>query len=139
METLDRLAELFKVLMHPTRLAILEALRPGEQCVCHLEATLNLSQSYISQHLAVLRQADLVAARREGWNVYYRVSQPEIFAVLDAASVMLAESVAELRPAACACPKCQGKPLNTLVEPRPSPSRSAATPAGVPAQIGENG
>lgn len=123
MQALDRLAELFKVLMHPSRLAILEALRPGEQCVCHLEATLGLSQSYISQHLAVLRQADLVAARREGWNVYYQVVQPEVFAVLDAASDMLSRhgvvdwpAAPGPRPTACGCPKCQGQPLNTPVD-----------------------
>jgi DNA-binding transcriptional ArsR family regulator len=129
METLDPRAELFKMLMHPTRLAILEALRGGEQCVCHLEATLGQAQSYISQHLAVLRQADLVAARREGWNVYYRVSRPAVFAVLDAAGAMLtgsgavarpaAEDLSGLRPVACCCPKCQGQPLDTLVERNP--------------------
>ncbi len=119
MQSLDRLAELFKILMHPSRLAILEALRSGEQCVCHLEATLGLSQSYISQHLAVLRQAELVTTRREGWNVYYGVSRPEVFGVLDAAGEMLSlerPAEGELRPSACSCPKCQGVPLNTVVE-----------------------
>ncbi len=112
----DSLAELFKVLMHPTRLAILQILRSGEQCVCHIEATLGLSQAYISQHLAVLRQAGLVEPRRDGWNVYYQIARPEVFHVLDAAGAMLARhepaaslSEDEIKPAACGCPKCQGQ------------------------------
>jgi DNA-binding transcriptional ArsR family regulator len=116
MDTSNSLAELFKVLTHPTRLAILQILRSGEQCVCHIEATLGMSQAYISQHLAVLRQAGLVESRRDGWNVYYQIARPEVFSVLNAASSLLAryEPVApavgsELKPAACGCPKCQGQ------------------------------
>ena len=54
----------FKALMHPTRMAILDALREGEQCVCHMEAAFGLRQAHISQHLMVLRDAGLVADRR---------------------------------------------------------------------------
>ncbi|MEK7328155.1 MAG: metalloregulator ArsR/SmtB family transcription factor, partial [Chloroflexota bacterium] len=78
-------AKLFKVLMHPVRLAILNVLRDGEACVCHLEAALGYRQAYISQQLMVLREAGLVEDRREGWNIYYRVAKPEVFAVIDAA------------------------------------------------------
>jgi ArsR family transcriptional regulator len=60
METYQTQAQLFKVLMHPTRLAILEELRGGEQCVCHMESKFGLRQAYISQHLMVLRDAGLV-------------------------------------------------------------------------------
>ncbi len=44
-------ANIIKTLMHPTRLSILEILRDGEQCVCHIEAVLGQRQAYISQHL----------------------------------------------------------------------------------------
>ena len=77
-------AQLFKVLTHPIRLAILEELRGGEQCVCHMEAVFGLRQAYISQHLMVLRDAGLVTDRRDGWNAFYRVSKPEIYKVIDA-------------------------------------------------------
>ena len=85
MDTLENAAALFKLLSHPSRLAILQVLRDGEECVCHLEATLGLRQAYISQQLMVLRQVGLVADRREGWNVFYRVVKPEVYALLDAA------------------------------------------------------
>jgi ArsR family transcriptional regulator len=81
-------AKLFKTLMHPARLRILDILRGGEECVCHMEAMLELRQAYISQHLAILRDAGLVSVRRDGWNIYYRIVKPEIFAVLDAAAIL---------------------------------------------------
>ncbi len=73
MDAYQTQAQFFKILTHPTRLAILDVLRDGEQCVCHLEAVLALRQAYISQHLMVLRESGLVADRRDGWNIYYRV------------------------------------------------------------------
>ena len=106
-------AQLFKALMHPTRLAILEELRGGEQCVCHMEAMFGLRQAYISQHLMVLRDAGLVTDRRDGWNIYYQVSKPEIFQVIDAMNIItnktdhqhfMARSSSKQRP--CPCPKC---------------------------------
>lgn len=78
------IAQRFKILGHPARIAILLALRTGEQCVCNLEASLGLRQAYISQQFMLLREAGLVNYRQEGWNRYYFVTQPEIFQVLDA-------------------------------------------------------
>lgn len=108
--TLQERARLFKALMHPARLAILEMLRGGEECVCHMEATLGYRQAYVSQHLAVLREAGLVRDRREGWMVYYRVVRPEVFGLLDTAARMLGQTeAAPAQPvvaASCPCPKC---------------------------------
>jgi DNA-binding transcriptional ArsR family regulator len=50
----------FKALAHPVRLQILDMLRSGEVCVCHMEAVLGKRQAYISQQLMVLRDAGLV-------------------------------------------------------------------------------
>jgi DNA-binding transcriptional ArsR family regulator len=100
---------LFKILAHPVRLSILEILRDGEQCVCHMEAMLDRHQAYISQQLILLREAGIVADRRDGWNMYYRVIKPEIFDVLDAMSV-LTDSHVKIRHQhsnkECSCPKC---------------------------------
>jgi DNA-binding transcriptional ArsR family regulator len=49
MSGFDESAKLFKTLMHPARLEILEILREGEHCVCHIEAALGYRQAYISQ------------------------------------------------------------------------------------------
>jgi DNA-binding transcriptional ArsR family regulator len=103
--------QLFRAISHPVRLAILEVLRGGEQCVCHLEAHLGLRQAYISQHLMVLREAGLVADRKDGWNVFYRVTHPQIYAALDAAAgVTSARPLAARRATVdCPCPRCTEK------------------------------
>ena len=76
-------AETLKAIAHPTRLAVLEILRDGEQCVCHMEATLGLRQASISQQLMVLREAGLVDVRREGLNILYCISNPKIIQACD--------------------------------------------------------
>ncbi len=101
-------AQLFKALMHPARLSILEILRDGEQCVCHLEAVLGLRQAYISQHLTVLREAGLLEDRRDGARIYYRVVKPEVFDLVDHASQMSGIKTLQAKPdrlADCPCPK----------------------------------
>ena len=102
-------AQLLKVLTHPARLAILYILRDGEHCVCHMEAHLGYRQAYISQQLMVLREAGLIQDRRDGWNVFYRVTERRIFAVLAAVEQIIAPEnvISSKRPAvSCSCPKC---------------------------------
>jgi DNA-binding transcriptional ArsR family regulator len=101
-------AQLLKVLTHPARLAILYILRDEEHCVCHMEAHLGYRQAYISQQLAVLREAGLIQDRRDGWNIYYRVTDPRIYAVLDAVQTITGQSQPELhaQAVACNCPHC---------------------------------
>jgi len=118
MDTYKIQAQLFKILMHPTRLAILSELRNDEQCVCHLEARLGLRQAYISQHLMQMRDAGLVTDRRDGWNIFYRVARPEIFNVIDSMQVVSnlvrrergvmvqVETETSPKQAPCPCPKC---------------------------------
>ena len=106
-------SEFLKAISHPARLAILDILRTGEQCVCHMEATLRLRQSYISQQLMTLKEAGLVEARRDGLNLYYRVRKPEIFNLLDQVSAITGVTP-QLPPhkhgrAECPCPKCNPK------------------------------
>ena len=101
--------DIFKALMHPTRLSILEILREGEQCVCHLEAVLNSRQAYISQHLMVLREAGLVEDRREGARIYYRVVEPEVFDLVETAMRLGGvepRHQGNIRVEGCPCPSC---------------------------------
>jgi ArsR family transcriptional regulator len=71
---LSRLEELFKIFSDTTRLRILKALAEGELCVCDIGAVLGASQSAVSHQLALLRAASLVAYRREGKTIYYRLA-----------------------------------------------------------------
>ena len=102
-------ANIFKALMHPVRLSILENLRGGEQCVCHLEAVLGCRQAYISQHLMVLREAGLVEDRRDGARIFYRVTKPEVFDLVEYANNLSGVAPIPLKSSKisdCPCPKC---------------------------------
>lgn len=66
-------AQVAKALAHPTRLIILDALSQRECCVCELTAWLHVDQSTVSKHLAVLRNAGIVADRKEGTMTFYRL------------------------------------------------------------------
>jgi DNA-binding transcriptional ArsR family regulator len=120
MEDLTPPANIFKALMHPARLSILEILRDGEQCVCHLEAVLGCRQAYISQHLMFLREAGLVEDRREGTRIYYRVIKPEVFNLVDAAIRMSGIKPFEQKNTKvddCPCPRCNpASPKDNLLE-----------------------
>lgn len=108
-QSYDAQAQLLKVLAHPARLAILNILRDGEHCVCHMEAYLGLRQAYISQQLMVLREAGIIQDRRDGWNVFYRVIDPRVFAVLSTVEQIIPpnrETAPESHMVACPCPKC---------------------------------
>jgi DNA-binding transcriptional ArsR family regulator len=116
-------ADLLRAVSHPTRIAILGILREGEQCVCHMEAMLGLRQSYISQHLMVLREAHLVGIRRDGWNVFYHVTRPEVSQFSEALRALEGKGAAGGQRSAvrsdCPCPKCAKKPSGHIARRRP--------------------
>ena len=89
---LERAAELFHALSDATRLAILEMLRGGERCVCELQDELGAAQSRLSFHLRVLKDAGLVADRREGRWSYYTITPAAVAEVHDLAVIAGAEA-----------------------------------------------
>jgi len=78
-------AEFFKALAHPLRISILDALREGELTVNEISHRFGVEAANASQQLAVLRNRNIVFARKAGANVYYSVSDKTIFKLLDAA------------------------------------------------------
>ena len=74
--------QLLKALADPIRLDVIHALAQGERCVCDLTGDLNLSQSKLSFHLRVLREAGLLTDRQSGRWIYYRL-QPDALAALE--------------------------------------------------------
>ena len=76
-------AEIFHALAHPTRIAIVEALRGGETSAGRLIEQLGLEQANASQHFAVLRSKQIVASRKEGNQVFYSLRDPALIDVLD--------------------------------------------------------
>ena len=78
-QTVERLSRLFSALSDPTRLKILHALTvTKELCVCDLAALAELSVSAVSHQLRLLRDRDLVRARRDGRMVFYSVADDHI-------------------------------------------------------------
>jgi len=114
-------ADTFNALAHPARLEILELLRQGECCVCHIQAMLDQRQAYISQHLNVLRRTGLVVNRKDGLRVYYKVTDPTVFVLVDNVKKILQAQRGgrlpkslETRPTSpgkpCSCPQCSPTP-----------------------------
>ena len=95
-------AELLKALAHPTRLQIVIELLKGIKCVTDIQEILPASQSNISQHLTVLRNARLVDFSQDGAQRCYYVSRPRlaegVIALLDAGEQALRKSKAEINP-----------------------------------------
>jgi DNA-binding transcriptional ArsR family regulator len=71
-----------KALSHETRLLILCLLTDGEKTVGEIEEILDLPQAVVSQQLARLRQDQLVVTRRDGRQVYYRLANEQVIAVM---------------------------------------------------------
>jgi ArsR family transcriptional regulator len=88
-------AEISKTLAHPLRLALLHVLKDGEKTVNELVDILGASQSNISQHLALMRQRQIVKTRKEGSAVYYRVSSPKISQACDIMREVLMEQLVQ--------------------------------------------
>jgi DNA-binding transcriptional ArsR family regulator len=76
-------AELFQALAHPTRIAVVEALRYGELSAGQLIERLDLEQANASQHFSVLRSKQIVTTRKEGNQVFYSLRDPVLIEVLD--------------------------------------------------------
>lgn len=90
-KTTEELALLFAVLSDRTRLRLLNLMDGREVCVCHFVEILGQSQPKISRHLAYLRRAGIVAARREGKWMHYRIVIPD-----EAATARLLRETLEL-------------------------------------------
>nr|BFE84854.1 hypothetical protein GCM10020093_074550 [Planobispora longispora] len=83
-EEAARLAELFRLLGDPTRAQLLYALlEAGELCVCDLTETVDVSDTAVSHALRLLRTAGIVASRRSGRMIYYRLADAHVRMLLD--------------------------------------------------------
>jgi ArsR family transcriptional regulator len=67
----DRQAEILKALAHPLRIAILDFLKDGEQCVCDIAKHVESERSNVSRHLAVMVSCGVLECRKDGLNVIY--------------------------------------------------------------------
>ncbi|MFH1381988.1 MAG: metalloregulator ArsR/SmtB family transcription factor [Chloroflexota bacterium] len=90
-------ADICKTLADPTRLMILHELGDEEMSVGELVARLNLPQSNVSRHLAVLRERAIVLTRREGTTIYYRLANAKIAEACNLVREVLESNLARSR------------------------------------------
>jgi ArsR family transcriptional regulator, virulence genes transcriptional regulator len=86
-------AEVSKTMAHPLRLVILHCLKDSEKTVNDLTQITGASQSNVSQHLALMRQRQIVKTRKAGSNIYYRVASPKISQACDMVREVLMEQL----------------------------------------------
>lgn len=81
-ETIYKATQIFSALADSTRFKILASLAGGELCVCELQELCDVSQSAVSHQLRLLRDIDLVRARRDGKRAVYRLSDDHVLSML---------------------------------------------------------
>ena len=100
-------SKLFHLLALENRLHILDELRYGDACVCHLQHRLEKPQTYVSQQLRILKDAGVVDTNRDGVNIFYRLIDPLIRQLLDLAlGPVDVQRPVDVR---CPCPRCAGE------------------------------
>jgi ArsR family transcriptional regulator len=91
----DRQATIAKAIAHPLRIAALEFVKNGEQCVCDIAEAVGTERSNLSKHLSVMVNAGVLASRKDGLKVMYRIKTPCVVRFLDCLKDCLKEQAAE--------------------------------------------
>lgn len=91
----DKQAGIAKAMAHSVRIAVLEYLKNGEQCVCDIAEAVNTERSNLSKHLSVMVNSGVLASRKDGLKVFYRIKTPCVLKFLDCLKDCLKEQMAE--------------------------------------------
>jgi ArsR family transcriptional regulator len=86
---------------HPSRLFMVDELSRGERCVCELTAMVGADISTVSKHLSLLKKAGIVADRKEGLQVYYRLKTPCILRFFECVESVQEANAQERKVACC--------------------------------------
>lgn len=92
-------ADLFKALANPLRIQILDELRDGERTVSELKERLEIELPNVSQQLSILKAKHLVVYRKQGNNIFYSITDPTIFEVLDVVKKVFNNHLVDLKAA----------------------------------------
>ena len=91
----EKQAVIAKAIAHPVRVAALEFVKNGEQCVCDIAEAVGTERSNLSKHLSVMVNAGVLASRKDGLKVMYRIKTPCVVRFLDCLKDCLKEQAAE--------------------------------------------
>lgn len=96
MEFEDMEVRIYKALAHPIRLKIMKKLIRQSMCVCEMNEDVDFSQSNLSQHLKVLRDAGIVYCEKEGLRINYYIKDPRIIEILKSVENLMIRQIKEL-------------------------------------------
>lgn len=96
MEFEDMEVRIYKALAHPIRLKIMKKLIWQSMCVCEMNEDVDFSQSNLSQHLKVLRDAGIVYCEKEGLRINYYIKDPRIIEILKSVENLMIRQIKEL-------------------------------------------
>ena len=91
----EKQAEIAKAIAHPLRIAIIDFLKDGEQCVCDIAQYVGSERSNVSRHLSVMANAGLLEYRKEGLKVIYKLKTPCILNFFSCVSRVLKQQAKE--------------------------------------------
>jgi len=91
----EKQAEIAKAIAHPFRIAIINFLKDGEQCVCDIAEYVGSERSNISRHLSVMVKAGLLEYRKEGLKVIYKLRTPCILEFFSCMSSVLKQQAGD--------------------------------------------
>ena len=86
-------AEILKAIAQPTRMKIIDFLTDGERCVCEIFPAIDEEQSNTSRHLNMMQSCGVLARRKEGIKIMYRLKHPEVLEILKLASGILKKEI----------------------------------------------
>lgn len=88
--------KVLKALSHPIRLKIIDLLKDGRRCVCEIQPNVNHGQSNLSQHLKILKDANIITQEKEGPKVFYEVKYEEVFEILKLTETVVDKQVEDI-------------------------------------------
>lgn len=98
-ETLERVAERFRLLGEPMRLRLLQHLKEKEMCVQELVEVTGAGQANISKHLSLLCSNGIISRRKDGLHVYYFISDESVYKVCDIVCDSIGLGIKEMQKA----------------------------------------
>jgi len=91
----EKQANIAKAIAHPVRVAVVDFLRAGEQCVCDIAVKVGTERTNLSKHLSVMVSAGVLESRKDGLKVMYRIKTPCMVRFLDCLREVLKEQARE--------------------------------------------
>ncbi len=91
----EKQADIVKAIAHPLRIAIIDFLKDGPQCVCDIAEHINAERSNVSRHLSTLVTAGVLASQKQGLNVIYELKTPCILQFVSCITGVLKQQAKE--------------------------------------------